>query len=103
VKITTDRVTSCLESVIDPEIGVSVVDLGLIYDVRIDAERISVDMTLTSSGCPMAGLLAGSVEQALREAFDGMEVEVNLVWDPPWTPERMSPELRERFGFRRCG
>ncbi len=101
MKITTDQVTSCLEGVMDPELGINVVDLGLIYNILIDGNKISVDMTLTNPGCPMAGMLAGGVEQALREAFEGADVEVSLVWDPPWTPERLTESGKAQLGYAR--
>jgi metal-sulfur cluster biosynthetic enzyme len=87
--------------VIDPELGINVVDLGLIYNVLIDETKISVDMTLTTPGCPMAGVLAGSVEQAIRQAFEQADVEVSLVWDPPWTPDRLSDAAKEQLGYTR--
>ena len=99
--ITVDRVRSCLENVIDPELGINVVDLGLIYNIQIEENKISVDMTLTSQGCPMAGVLAGSVEQAVREAFEEVDVEVSLVWDPPWTPDLLSAAAKEQLGYNR--
>ncbi|MCX6095625.1 MAG: metal-sulfur cluster assembly factor [Candidatus Bipolaricaulota bacterium] len=99
MKITTDQVTACLEQVMDPELGVNVVDLGLIYNILIEGQKISVDMTLTNPGCPMAGVLAGGVEQALREAFEGADVEVSLVWDPPWSPERLSAAAKAELGY----
>ncbi len=101
MNITKDKVTSCLQNVIDPELGINVVDLGLIYNVLIDANKISVDMTLTTPGCPMAGTLAGSVEQAVREAFEEADVEVSLVWDPPWSPDRLSDAAKEQLGYTR--
>ena len=101
MNVTTDAITSCLENVIDPELGINVVDLGLIYNVLIDANKISVDMTLTTPGCPMAGMLAGSVEQAVRQTFEGADVEVSLIWDPPWTPDRLSEAARQQLGYTR--
>ena len=98
---TTDAITSCLENVIDPELGINVVDLGLIYNIHINGNKISVDMTLTTPGCPMAGMLAGSVEQAVRQAFEGADVEVSLIWDPPWTPDRLSEAARQQLGYTR--
>lgn len=96
---TTDVVREVLqERVFDPELGMNVVDLGLIYDVQVGADSISVDMTLTSPGCPLAGTLAAQVEEVLRQAFEGYDVEVSLVWEPPWTPEMMSEEARRQFG-----
>jgi len=96
---TTDAITSCLENVIDPELGINVVDLGLIYNIHINGNKISVDMTLTTPGCPMAGMLAGSVEQAVRQTFEEANVEVSLIWDPPWTPDRLSESARQQLGY----
>lgn len=101
MNVTTDAITSCLENVIDPELGINVVDLGLIYNIHINGNKISVDMTLTTPGCPMAGVLAGSVEQAVRQAFEGADVEVSLIWDPPWTPDRLSETARQQLGYTR--
>lgn len=101
MNVTTDAITSCLENVIDPELGINVVALGLIYNIHINGNKISVDMTLTTPGCPMAGVLAGSVEQAVRQAFEGADVEVSLIWDPPWTPDRLSETARQQLGYTR--
>ena len=97
--ITEEAVRSTLENVIDPELGINVVDLGLIYNVKIDDKKISVDMTLTAPGCPLAGMLAGNVEQELRGKFEGVDVEVSLVWDPPWTPNLLSAEAKKQLGY----
>ncbi len=101
MNVTTDAITSCLENVIDPELGINIVDLGLIYNIHVNGNKISVDMTLTTPGCPMAGMLAGSVEQAVRQAFEGTDVEVSLIWDPPWTPDRLSDAARQQLGYTR--
>ena len=96
----TDRdITSCLESVIDPELGINIVELGLIYNIQIDEKKISIDMTLTNPGCPFAATLAGNVEQVVREKFEGIEVEVSFVWDPPWTLDRMSEAAKKHLGY----
>ncbi|MBI2170092.1 MAG: DUF59 domain-containing protein [Actinobacteria bacterium] len=81
-----------LRGVLDPELGLDVVALGLIYDVRLQADGLVVEMTLTTPGCPVAESLPFEAEQAVREALgpdwtDG--VSVHVVWDPPWTPERI--------------
>ncbi len=101
MSITNEQVRSALENVIDPELGINVVDLGLIYNILIEEKKIAIDMTLTTPGCPLAGMLAGNVEQALREAFPDMEVEVSLVWDPPWSPEMLSEEAKAQLGYTR--
>lgn len=97
--ITAGRVRAAVNGVTDPELGIGVVDLGLIYDVRIAEGRIEVDMTLTSPGCPMARLIASDVEEAVRQAFPEAAVEVQLVWDPPWTADRLSAEGRKILGY----
>jgi metal-sulfur cluster biosynthetic enzyme len=98
---TTDSVREVLRQVIDPELGLNVVDLGLIYNIDVSDEdkKISVDMTLTAPGCPLAGTIAAEVEMAIRQAFEGYDVEVNIVWYPPWSPEMMSEEARRHFGI----
>ncbi len=101
MNITSDAVRSCLENVIDPELGINVVDLGLIYTIKIEDGKISVDMTLTTPGCPMAGMIAGSVEEEIRKTFKGTDVEVSLVWDPPWSPDLLSSAAKEQLGYNR--
>lgn len=99
MNITADMVKAQLESVIDPELGINIVDLGLIYNIEIGNNKIGIDMTLTSPGCPLAGMLATNVEQTLREAFEGVDVEVSLVWEPQWDLERLSAAAKERLGY----
>ncbi len=94
-----DTVFESLGSVWDPELGLDVVSLGLIYDVRVDGEVIDVDMTLTTPGCPVSEQLPREVEDAVRAALPNADVMVNVVWDPPWTPERLTPAALEQLGF----
>ncbi len=84
-------------NVVHRELGINVVDLGLVCNVCSGDGSISVDMTLTSPTSPLAGELPALVEQALREHFPSFDVEVSLVWDPPWSPERMSDDARRRL------
>ena len=79
-----------LRGVVDPELGVNIVDLGLVYDVRIDGTRVAVDMTLTTPGCPLHSMLVNWAETILQNLAGVTDVTVNLVWAPPWTPDRMS-------------
>ena len=87
-----------LRQVVDPELDCNIVDLGLVYGIAIDGAKITVTMTLTTPGCPMHESIAWGVKTALlnREGVD--DVEVNIVWDPPWTPARMTDYGRERTG-----
>jgi metal-sulfur cluster biosynthetic enzyme len=97
--ITTDQVMAAIRGVTDPELGISVVDLGLIYDVTLSDGRVDVEMTLTSPGCPMGRLIASDVEEAIRQALPGVDVSVRVVWDPPWTADRLSPDARRALGY----
>lgn len=93
------RILSALETVVDPEMGINIVDLGLIHAVTIHDGHVLVELTLTTPRCPLAGRIAAETEQAVRQAADPADrVEVTLVWDPPWTPDRMSDEARRQFG-----
>lgn len=97
--MTKEQVLEALKQVYDPEIPVDIVNLGLVYDVAIDDGIVRVKMTMTSPGCPVGDFLAGEVERAVR-ALGGVDaVGVEFVWDPPWTPERMSPEAKQTLGW----
>jgi metal-sulfur cluster biosynthetic enzyme len=89
-----------LKQVIDPEIDCNIVDLGLVYDVAIDGAKVIVTMTLTTPGCPMHESLSWGVKNALLNLEEIEDVEVRIVWDPPWSPARMSDVARERTGLR---
>ena len=94
------RVLDSLRTVFDPEIPVNIVELGLIYDIRIDeAKNVEIDMTLTAPNCPVAGSLPGEVERA-AQAVEGLgSVKANLVFSPPWNPTFMSEEARLELGM----
>ncbi len=86
-----EQVIDALRSVYDPELGMDVVALGLIYNVFVqDDGSVQVDMTLTTPGCPVAESLPEDAAAAVSDALGGAEVDVEVVWDPPWTPDRMS-------------
>jgi metal-sulfur cluster biosynthetic enzyme len=87
-----------LKEVIDPEIGANIVDLGLIYGVSVNKNKVKVRMTLTSFGCPLGNFLINEVENKLKEA-GFKKVDVELTFNPPWTPERMNKELRKKLGI----
>jgi FeS assembly SUF system protein len=89
-----------IRTVYDPEIPVNVYDLGLIYDVQVsDAKDVHILMTLTSPACPVAGILPGEVESAVRGTAGIGDVTVELTWDPPFTIEMMAPEVRLMLGI----
>lgn len=96
----TDKVIEALKTVYDPEIPVNIYDLGLIYDLRISAEgNVDLDMTLTAPGCPVAEHFPSWVEDAVKMVEGINDAHVELVWDPPWNPDRMSEEAKLELGF----
>jgi FeS assembly SUF system protein len=91
----TDEIVGALKTVYDPEIPADIYELGLIYKVDIDDERmVKIDMTLTTPNCPAAAELPAQVENAVAGVPGVREAKVNIVWDPPWDPSRMSDEAR---------
>ncbi len=97
--VTEEQIFDALRECYDPEIPVNVVDLGLIYDVQIADGRVAVRMTLTAPGCAMGGMIAQSVRNRLLKVDGVTEADVRIVWEPVWTPARMSPEAKSRLGF----
>lgn len=98
---TTDEeaVRNALRKVKDPEAGMNIVDLGLVYEIEVENTSVKVQMTLTSPGCPVGPQILGESEQAVKD-LDGVEdVVVELVWEPYWTPERIDPKVRAFLGF----
>ena len=95
-----DDVRQALKTVQDPEAGMSIVDLGLVYGIRTEPGKVQVEMTMTSPACPVAPYIVDESTAAIRAvAPAGTDVQVDLVWEPPWTPDRMSPEAQGRFGW----
>jgi len=95
-----ERLEQALRSVVDPEVGVNIYDLGLIYEVLAgDEGDLRVRMTMTTPACPVGALLADQVRDALRALPEVREVEVELVWEPLWSPERMSEAARRQLGW----
>ncbi len=96
--IDADAVRKALRQVKDPEIGINIIDLGLVYDVEVEDGEVHIKMTLTSPGCPVGPQIMGDADQAAR-MLDGVTgVEVELVWEPFWTPERIDPKVRSFLG-----
>jgi metal-sulfur cluster biosynthetic enzyme len=97
--ITEDVVRQALRQVKDPELDLNVVDLGLVYDVEIDGGAIRVKMTLTSPGCPAGPMITTDAYRVLRALEGVTDVDIEIVWEPYWTPERIEPKVRAMMGF----
>ena len=95
-----EEIVEALRLIIDPEIHYNIYDMGLIYDVRINGFFVDVDMTLTSPGCPFGPMLIHQVKEAIRD-LGAEEVNLEIVWDPPWSPDRMTDEAKLELGFDR--
>ncbi|HEX3789476.1 MAG TPA: metal-sulfur cluster assembly factor [Pseudonocardiaceae bacterium] len=95
-----DDVEEAMRDVVDPELGINVVDLGLVYDIRVDQENVAlVDMTLTSAACPLTDVIEDQARSALVGTGDGVvsDVRINWVWMPPWGPEKITEDGREQL------
>jgi metal-sulfur cluster biosynthetic enzyme len=97
--LTTDQVRMVLRRVKDPDLNLNIVDLGLVYDVRVDGSVVTVDMSLTSPGCPSGPEIMGEAERQIREMPEVTDVAINLVWTPFWTPDRIEPRVRAYLGM----
>ena len=98
-ELTEDQVKLALRRVKDPELNLNILDLGLVYAIRVDGNAVSVDMTLTSPGCPSGPEIMTEAERHLRAIPGVGDVAVNLVWSPFWSPERIEPRVRAYLGF----
>ena len=96
---TVDEVTDALRDVIDPELGLDFVELGLIYDVAVDAGTVHISYTLTSPGCPIGPQVAEQMEEFVGDLEGVEEVQPTMTFSPPWTPERMSEDAKFALGF----
>ncbi len=96
---TKDQVYEALHGCYDPEIPVNIVDLGLIYDVEINEDKVNVKMTLTAPGCGMGAMIASDAQQKILQIPGVSEAKVDLVWDPPWDASRISDEAKQKLGI----
>ena len=97
--MTRDDVIEALRSVEDPELGMDIVELGLLYDVEVHEPQVHVRYSLTSMGCPAGPLIEQSIQEVLHSLPGIEDVETELTWDPPWTPEKMSDDAKFILGF----
>ncbi|MBO8177999.1 metal-sulfur cluster assembly factor [Aeribacillus pallidus] len=96
-----DNIMGALEQVVDPELGIDIVNLGLVYDLEMDDDgKLTVTMTLTSMGCPLAGTIVDQVKAAVSDIPEVKDVDVNIVWNPPWSKDRMSRYAKIALGIR---
>lgn len=93
-----EELLEVLKGVIDPEIGINIVDLGLVYEVESAEDTNTITMTLTTPGCPMHNSITSWVENVVKHLEPEKKVVVNLVWEPQWTPDKMSREARQQLG-----
>ncbi|MHC4236189.1 MAG: metal-sulfur cluster assembly factor [Planctomycetota bacterium] len=97
--VTEEQAWEALKQIEDPEVGLNIVDLGLVYEIDIEESAVSVKMTLTSPGCPVGPQILNGSKMVLQD-LDGVdEVNVELVWEPFWSPDRINPDYRAILGF----
>ncbi|MEJ7812026.1 MAG: metal-sulfur cluster assembly factor [Gemmatimonadaceae bacterium] len=97
--VTEDQVKAALRRVKDPDLNLNIIDLGLVYSIAVEGAKVSVDMSLTSPGCPSGPEIMGGAEEQIR-ALPGVEdVAINLVWSPFWSPDRIEPRIRSYLGL----
>ena len=97
---TQDDVYTALSQVNDPELGIHLVDMGLIYNVDIEDSKVQIDMTLTTPGCPMHSYIARQAWKAVNDLPEVTDTAIRIVWEPRWTPERLSPAARAQLGWK---
>jgi len=99
--MTEETIRQTLKAVLDPEVGVNIVDLGLVYQVEIRPEEVYIQLTMTSPACPLHGVITRDMDKVLRQAFPDLgEMTIELVWEPPWSPDMMSAEAKQQLGWR---
>jgi len=96
---TESEIREALKSVIDPELGINIVDLGLIYDIVINKGAVKVKMTLTTPMCPLGPLIIENARKAVEGVPGVKDVDIEVTFDPPWTMDRINPEIKERLGL----
>lgn len=97
--LSSDSVRQALRQVKDPELDMNIVDLGLVYDVEVDEGLVRINMTLTSPGCPAGPMITNDIYKAVRAVEGVKDVDIDIVWEPYWTPDRIDPKIRAMMGF----
>lgn len=100
MQISQNRVREALEEVLDPELNISIIDLGLVYEVKLQGQKVALTMTLTTIGCPLFGLIEVEVKNKLQQlGFGDKDIQIDLVFDPPWSMERMTEKGKAILGI----
>ena len=95
-----EQLRLALRTVVDPEVGINIVDLGLVYGIEVTPGEVKITLTMTSPACPMSDLVIADVENAVRQRVsEEVQVNVDLVWNPPWDPSKMSDKARSTLGW----
>ncbi len=94
-----EDVIEVLKSVIDPEIGLDVINLGLVYEIKVNDDTVYIKMTMTTPGCPLASWILADAENKVKQLPEVKDVQIDLVWDPPWSVDRISEEARRLLGL----
>jgi len=95
-----ERIRDALRTVVDPEAGINIVDLGLVYRIEVLERAVAIDLTMTSPTCPMGEMIEDEARQAAVAVLpEGYAIDLRIVWNPPWGPERMSDKARRHFGW----
>lgn len=97
--VSEERVREALKQIEDPEVGLNIVDLGLVYDIDVEGNAVNIRMTLTSPGCPVGPQILNGARMVVQDLEGVDEANVELVWEPYWSPDRINPEYRAILGF----
>lgn len=98
--MTAEQIRDTLKQVLDPEIGVNIVDLGLVYNIEVRPEEVYIQLTMTTPACPLHGVITRDIDKVLRQTFPDLgPMTIELVWEPPWTPEMMSDAAKKQLGW----
>lgn len=98
--MTAEQIRDTLKQVLDPEIGVNIVDLGLVYNIEVRPEEVYIQLTMTTPACPLHGVITRDIDKVLRQTFPDLgPMTIELVWEPSWTPEMMSDAAKKRLGW----
>ena len=98
--MTEEQIRETLKEILDPEVGVNIVDLGLVYQIELRPEEVYIQITMTSPTCPLHTVITNNMDKVLRKAFPDLgEMTIELVWDPPWSPDLMSEAAKQQLGW----